>query len=113
VILIARSFVRKIAMLLLPVMLFAPVIDAFACTAEISAVHLAGDTALDPPAEDVLSDEQSHGACGHNHCHHTVAHIAALVAFADGAGKGRVPPARHDVDRISNVSDGLLRPPRI
>ena len=110
---IARHVVRKIAMLLLAAMLIAPVMDAFACAAEITTVH-AGKASLDAPsAEELRSDEHGHGVCGHNHCHHTTAHVTAQVAIADAAGEGRAPQIGRDADRVSNVSDGLLRPPRI
>lgn len=100
-------------MLLLAAMLIAPMMDAFACAAEIPSVH-AGEPSLNAPsAEDLRSDEHGHGVCGHNHCHHTTGHITAQMAIAGAIGKGRAPQVGPDADRVSNVSDGLLRPPRI
>lgn len=111
--LIPRHLVCKIAMLLLAAMLIAPVMDAFACAAEIPSVH-AGEASLDAPsAEELRSNEHGHGVCGHNHCHHTIAHVTAQVAIADASGAGGAPHMGRDADRVSNVSDGLFRPPRI
>ena len=111
--LLARHVVRKIAMLLLAAMLIAPVMDVFAFVSEIPSVH-AGQASHDaPPAEDLGSDEHGHGVCGHNHCHHTTAHFSGQVAIPEAAVNGRAPYVGADADRVSNVSDGLLRPPRI
>ena len=111
--LLARHVVRKIAMLLLAAILIGPVMDVFACVAEIPFLQ-AGQSSLDASAaEDLGSDEHGHGVCGHNHCHHTTAHFTGQVAIPDAAVKGRAPHVGPDADRVSNVPDGLLRPPRI
>lgn len=116
---LARQLRRRIALLMVAVMLVVPVYEAFACALESVpdvAAHAAdaghahpGDVA--DTAHDDL-DEAAHGDCVHNHCHHGAADrpplwLAGSQAFAPGA-----PWLQHDRRLPGGALDGVMRPPR-
>ena len=115
-----RQLMRPIAMLLLAVMVFMPVVDAFSCSFEAEPSHAAGfstDGDRTPHDEDGSDgknpDEAPHDACVHNHCHHVTADLPP--GFVTGALllKAGGPHPVDDANRLPDMSDGLMRPPRI
>lgn len=106
---------RKIALLLMAVMVMFPVLEALACAFETSSGHVIegvlGDGATQQDGQD---DAQSrHADCVHNHCHHSSANVPVGPDIGeDVPAKGGVQ-AHEDDTRLSVVHDGLMRPPRI
>lgn len=115
-----RQFTRPIAMLLLAVMTLMPVADAFSCSFEEESSHavefvIDGDQAShdeDAPGEK-SPGEPSHDVCVHNHCHHTTADLPPQSAVGSLFLKAADPQPIDDANLLANVSDGLMRPPRI
>lgn len=115
-----RRFTRPIAMLLLAVMVLMPVADAFSCALESEtdhAVEFAVDGDQAPHDRDDSGEEgreqAPHGVCVHNHCHHTTADMPPQVAVgAFYAKAGNLYPV-NDASHLANLSDRLMRPPRI
>ncbi|MBL8264436.1 MAG: hypothetical protein JNM58_18635 [Xanthomonadaceae bacterium] len=109
-----RHLGRFVAMLLIAVMAAVPVADAFACAFESESTHAAeaGErTASDPSGKQREADTQ-HGVCAHNHCHHTTADVPSDGLAAPDHGRGGAAYPCQDANRLSNCSDGLMRPPR-
>lgn len=101
-------------MLLIAVMAAVPVADAFPCAFESESTHAAevGErTASDPSGKQRETDTQ-HGVCAHNHCHHTTADVPSGGLTAPDHGRGGAAYPYQDANRLSNCSDGLMRPPR-
>ena len=116
-----RQFTRPIAMLLLAVMTLMPVADAFSCSFEEESSH-AVEFAIDGeqashdegvPGEKKNPGETSHDVCVHNHCHHTTADLPPQPAIGGLFLKAADPQPIDDANLLANVSDGLMRPPRI
>ncbi len=107
-------------MLLLAVMVFMPVADAFSCSLESEQTHASEFSANSDQGthDESGSGEEnpsdvSHDVCVHNHCHHTTAdlppqpEVGAFFLKADG------PHPIDDANLLAKVSDEFIRPPRI
>jgi hypothetical protein len=106
---------RRVAMLLIAVMLIVPVLDAFACALEPASGHwteMVTDEAEDSPGERDDS-EKPHGLCAHNHCHHTMGSVPSNEAVGLRVYQGGAHLAFQDDAHRSIVSDGPIEPPRI
>lgn len=104
---------RRLAMLLVAVMLFVPVADAFACAAEPVAAHATVDEdATMDAAQHASDDGHAHGVCAHNHCHHNATGVACDLRIRASALDTRTLWAWHDDHPPSGDTDSLLRPPR-
>lgn len=115
-----RAFARlrsTIAALLVAVLVIVPVVDAFACSLESKAEHVAAaadDHSPSSPHDETGKGDApdgSHGVCAHNHCHHSSANLAYNAAV--GYDTPRVVRfSLHDTALASGLSEGLMRPPR-
>lgn len=99
-------------MLLVAVMLFVPVYEAFACSVEPVAHAQDFDVASDA-SESGSETDHSHGLCGHNHCHHTTADLPDAIVLTDATEKCRLAWSLRDNGALSSAAYGPLRPPRI
>ncbi|MBP6725656.1 MAG: hypothetical protein KA132_00385 [Thauera sp.] len=101
---------RLIAALLLAVLVTLPVLDAFACAFEGTAVHATSELQAGP--HDDEGDSRSHGACGHHHCHHASANILPDAGLRNAPFKRALPVGYVDTLPLTGVLEGLMRPPR-
>lgn len=116
-------------MLLMAVMVLVPVADAVSCSLESAASHPvepcddheagsdetgarhSGDHDAVASTDDCAAD-RAHGACAHNHCHHTMAHVPSGVATGQRLPEGDDGTSFKHAARLENRADGLMRPPR-
>ncbi|WP_374153137.1 hypothetical protein ABQY58_016650 [Xanthomonas hortorum pv. hederae] len=103
-------------MLLIAVMVMLPVFDAFSCALEPASGHsteMVVDDDANSSGERGDDAERPHGVCAHNHCHHSTALVPSNAAIGQDFFPKDALLAFQDDSRLSNVSDGLMRPPRI
>ena len=109
-----RKFSRRIAVLLIAVMVIVPVADAFSCSFEGEATHatVSADDHV-PPTQDDGESPATHGVCSHNHCHHSTADVPSRLAIGPHE-QHRIVLLPVDDDRhLASWPDDLMRPPRI
>lgn len=103
-----------IAVLLVAVMVIVPVAEAFVCSFESGAQHATNDhtgsSSQDEAGKGDVPDG-SQGACTHNHCHHSAANLF-FSATVEYLAVHVVQPVPHDPVRVSEQSDGPMRPPQ-
>lgn len=114
-----RVFTRlrsTVAALLVAVLVIVPVADAFACSFESGEAH--ATVAVDDHAAASHDDagkgdapDGSHGACAHNHCHHSTANLPSSAAVGYDAARV-LRPVPQDSTRAFGLSEGPMRPPR-
>lgn len=115
-----RQLTRPIAMLLLAVMVVMPVVDAFSCSFETEPSH-AAEFSFDldrmqhdqDDSDGKSPDEPPHDTCMHNHCHHVTADLPPRQMADAVPLKAGDPRPIDDANRLTDVSDRLMRPPRI
>lgn len=117
-------------MLLMAVMALVPVADAVSCSLESAASHavepcadhetdVEGSGGEHSAADDVghgaddCAEGRMHGACAHNHCHHTMAHVPSGIAMGQHLPDGDDGTSFKSAARLENRADGLMRPPRV
>ncbi len=110
-----RKFGRTLAVLLIAVMVVVPVADAFACALEWDVGH-ATELALADDADAQGNDgqgETAHGVCAHNHCHHSTVGVPATAVVTEPPFDGSAQLSLVASGHLQDVTDGLMRPPRI
>lgn len=105
---------RTIAILLIAVMALVPLSDALACAFEAPPSHAAAvDThGVSDACDDAGAADGAHAPCAHNHCHHTPASVPGGVVGIHDPFSAAHLLSFDDSRRFSDVSDGLMRPPR-
>ena len=110
-----QRFGRTLAILLIAVMVILPVADAFACALEGDVGHATEMAIADDldPQGNTDEGETQHGVCAHNHCHHSTVGVPTTAVLAESLFGSTVNLSLVASGHLQDITDGLMRPPRI